>query len=193
MYTFYVNRACTPYVIRACTPFMWTVHAHLLCEPCMYTLCEPCTYTFYVNRACTPLMWTVHAHLLCEPCMYTLCDRISRVGQNHIYTVYIRYFRRGNHQIYGHIRCIYTVLANPTYIWWNFCMQHKIPCIHQEEESLEEEEFLHKIPVYTVYMVLANPKHSILMYTTQSLLFNSFTHRAPPTSKHNCTPLNTPF
>jgi len=31
----------------------------------------------------------------------------------YIYTVYIRYFWQGNHQIYGHIRCIYTVLANP--------------------------------------------------------------------------------
>jgi len=40
---------------------------------------------------------------------------ISRVGQNHIYTVYIRYFWLGDHQTYGHIRCIYTVLANPTY------------------------------------------------------------------------------
>jgi len=40
---------------------------------------------------------------------------IFRVGQNHIYTVYIRYFRQGNHQIYGNIRCMYTVLANPTY------------------------------------------------------------------------------
>ena len=38
---------------------------------------------------------------------------IIRVGQNHIYTAYIRYFWQGNHQIYGHIRCIYTVLANP--------------------------------------------------------------------------------
>jgi len=35
-----------------------------------------------------------------------------RVGQNHIYTVYVRYFWQGKHQIYGHIRCIYTVLAN---------------------------------------------------------------------------------
>ena len=52
----------------------------------------------------------VHTHP-CEP-MYT---RIwSRVGQNHIYTVNIRYFWQGNHQIYGHIRCIHTVLANPT-------------------------------------------------------------------------------
>jgi len=38
---------------------------------------------------------------------------ISRVGQNHIFTVYIRYFWQGNHLIYGHIRCIHTVLANP--------------------------------------------------------------------------------
>ena len=36
-----------------------------------------------------------------------------RVGQNHIYTVFIRYFWQGNHQIFGHIRCIHTVLANP--------------------------------------------------------------------------------
>jgi len=40
-------------------------------------------------------------------------SKICRVGQNHIYTVYIRYFWQENHQIYGHIRCIHTVLANP--------------------------------------------------------------------------------
>jgi hypothetical protein len=28
----------------------------------------------------------------------------SRVGQNHIYTVYIRYFWKGKYEIYGHIR-----------------------------------------------------------------------------------------
>jgi len=38
-----------------------------------------------------------------------------RVGQNHIYTVYIQYFWQGNQEIYGHTRCIYTVLANPTH------------------------------------------------------------------------------
>ena len=31
-------------------------------------------------------------------------------------TIYIRYFWQGNKQIHGHIWCIYTVLANPTYI-----------------------------------------------------------------------------
>jgi len=34
-----------------------------------------------------------------------------------ICAVYILYFGQGNHQIYGHIWfCIYTVLANPTYV-----------------------------------------------------------------------------
>ena len=41
---------------------------------------------------------------------------MCRVGQNHTYTVYIRCFWQKNHQIYGHIRCIYTVLANPRYV-----------------------------------------------------------------------------
>jgi hypothetical protein len=49
-------------------------------------------------------------------CSVPLRYRIYKVGQNHIYTVYIRYFWQGNHKIYGHIRCIYTVLANPTHI-----------------------------------------------------------------------------
>jgi len=38
---------------------------------------------------------------------------MCRFGQNHIYTLCIPYFWQGNHQIYGHLRCIYTVLANP--------------------------------------------------------------------------------
>jgi len=41
---------------------------------------------------------------------YTL--HILSVGQNHICTVYMRYFWQGIQQIYGHIRCMYTVLAN---------------------------------------------------------------------------------
>jgi hypothetical protein len=46
---------------------------------------------------------------------------MCRVGQNHIYTVYIRYFGQGNHQIYGHIRCVYTVLANPSNVSSDSC------------------------------------------------------------------------
>ena len=50
---------------------------------------------------------------LCGVCLF------FRVGQDHIYTVYIRYFWLGYHQIYGHIRCIYTVLANSTLLKLN--------------------------------------------------------------------------
>jgi len=40
------------------------------------------------------------------------------VGQNTFIGIYGVYtvFWQGNHQIYGHIRCIYTVLANSTYV-----------------------------------------------------------------------------
>jgi len=41
---------------------------------------------------------------------------MCRVGQNHIYTVYIRYYLQGYHQIYCHIRGVYTVTANPMYV-----------------------------------------------------------------------------
>jgi hypothetical protein len=41
-----------------------------------------------------------------------------RLGQNYIYiyTVYILYFWQGDHQVYGHIQCICTVLANLMYL-----------------------------------------------------------------------------
>ena len=48
---------------------------------------------------------------------------LNRVGQNQIFTVYIRYFWQGHHQIYGQIRCIYTVLANTTCKEWHTILQ----------------------------------------------------------------------
>jgi len=47
---------------------------------------------------------------------YYVDGSMCRVGQNYIYTVDIRYFRQGNHQLHGHIRSIYPVLANPKYV-----------------------------------------------------------------------------
>ena len=49
---------------------------------------------------------------------HELRSNMDRVGQNHAYTVYMRYFWQGNDQIYGRIRCICTVLANPKYGWF---------------------------------------------------------------------------
>ena len=48
-----------------------------------------------------------------------------RVGQNHIYTVYVRYFGQENHQLYGQMRCIYTVPANPSCVP---CEVGRVPC-----------------------------------------------------------------
>ena len=44
------------------------------------------------------------------------------IGQNDIYIVYIRYLWQGNHLLYGHIRCIYTVLANPINAYVRTCV-----------------------------------------------------------------------
>jgi len=57
-------------------------------------------------------------HALCfYVCMLQVATCVGlAIGHNHIYTVYIRYFWQGNHQIYGHIRCIYTILANPKHV-----------------------------------------------------------------------------
>jgi len=76
------------------------------------------------NRICTPYM-TIHLVTSLLKVLY-----ICRVGQNHIYMVCIRYSWQGNHQIYVHIRCIYTVLVNPIYMY----IQH-------------------------MYTALANPRH----------------------------------
>jgi len=47
-----------------------------------------------------------------QACLYV---GLARTIYIHIYTVYIRYFWQGDRRIYGHIRCIYTVLADPIY------------------------------------------------------------------------------
>jgi hypothetical protein len=48
---------------------------------------------------------------------YVGCTYIgwARTIYLYVYTVYIRYFKQGNHHTYGHTRCVYTVLANPTH------------------------------------------------------------------------------
>jgi len=50
-----------------------------------------------------------------DHCCRWVANRTPRVGQNHIHTVCTRHFWQGNHHMYGHIRCIYTVLADPTH------------------------------------------------------------------------------
>jgi len=89
---------------------MWHIDAVLTDWHISAVLCYICCTDWLTDiyRCCT------EQHCLrngSEVCMW----HIHRVGQNHIYTVCIRYFWQGNHHIYGHIRCIYTVLASPTH------------------------------------------------------------------------------
>jgi hypothetical protein len=49
---------------------------------------------------------------------------LPRVGQNHIYTVYKQCFWQGNHQIDGHIQCVYSVLTNPVLVSIVNCSLH---------------------------------------------------------------------
>jgi hypothetical protein len=44
-----------------------------------------------------------------------MASPISRIGQNHTFTVCIRQFWQRNHKMYSHIRCKFRVMANPTH------------------------------------------------------------------------------
>ena len=75
---------------------------------------------------------------------------ISRVGQYHIYTVYIRYFWQGNYEIYGHIQCIYTVLANPNNIWLGgtgVCCTHAAIFLLQPAMGLHAHFYLYSLMI----------------------------------------------
>ena len=77
---------------------------HMCCVGCVF----PCR--LYSDRHFNVLLSLKSTHASSERTF-----QIRSVGQNPIYTVYIyTVFWQGNHRIYGHIRCIYTVLANPT-------------------------------------------------------------------------------
>jgi len=43
--------------------------------------------------------------------------RVDRVGQNHIYTVYIRCFGQEYHQIYGHRYTVHIYSSGQPYVW----------------------------------------------------------------------------
>jgi hypothetical protein len=68
-----------------------------------------------VSRVGQNYVYTVYAYILY---IYTVCIIYYIYGVYvciiyYIYTVCIRYFWLGNYQIYGPIRCIHTVPANP--------------------------------------------------------------------------------
>jgi hypothetical protein len=47
----------------------------------------------------------------------------------YVFTMYIWYFWQGNCHTYGHIRCTYTVLANPNVLWFP-CLKYRIYTVY---------------------------------------------------------------
>jgi len=48
--------------------------------------------------------------------VFYVCVYVGMARTTYIYGAYTLFFWQRNHQIYGHIRCIYTVLVNPVYM-----------------------------------------------------------------------------
>jgi hypothetical protein len=108
------NRIYTPYM----TVYMVISLPNIPYTHRIYVVLANPSYLFWLGWSTIARLakywWTLRllfAQKILQKCLPKA--KIHRVGQNHIYTVYIWYFWQGIHQIHGHIRCIYTVLANP--------------------------------------------------------------------------------
>ena len=144
-----------------------------------------CDSTDNPGQAHKPLIPTCLAHppLQLQPLgLLGPYTHMFRVGQNHIYigwartiyfyvsTVYIRYFWQGNHHTCGHIRCVYTVLANPgVYIQYYWHGNHQI---------------------FGVYIRLWPTLH---MYFYVGLARTVYTHRMWPYIRTICDRIYTPY
>ena len=107
-----------------------------------------------------------------------------RVGQNHIYTVCIRYFWQENHQIYSHMRCMFTVLANPSYVCAcpYFCSMPLGVCLDTPNTCCRRPPHTHSFSTHT--------HTSTLLYALTYL--PSFTHSCiHPWHAHIYPPLRT--
>jgi len=92
-------------------------------DVCVCVIADVCVIVYVTLVECLDVCVCVCAHDCRYACVYeyvrvTFRGKLwttsvtsglqnSRVGQNYNYTVYIRYFWQGDHQIYGHMRCIY--------------------------------------------------------------------------------------
>jgi hypothetical protein len=131
-----------------------------------------------------------------------------RVGQNPIYTVYIRHFWQGNHQMYGHIRCIHIphfLLSFVTVekIWslaWitaliithntTLCVMCRVGQnrIYTSYMTVYFVISLPKIPyIQRIYMVLANSSHVCIHIPP---LHSSLNLQQHPTKDRGITPQN---
>jgi hypothetical protein len=115
----------------------------------------------HTSGAAKPVCARLHSHR--NP---PLARLMTRVGQNHICTVYVRYFWQRNHQIYSCIRCIYTVLANPN----GDLSNSTIPFFKRSDRRLNPGVLPSQAvpPVCACLRFSRNPRTKILLQTSQS-------------------------
>ena len=106
--------------------------------------------------------YTVYIHSSGQPYLCVISLSNCRVGQNHVYSVYIRYFWQGNYQTYGHIQCIYTVLANPKH--WHVRQSYGRPSWQASTSKMVLTSDLHrqvKSNVIKMAMETLRPFHTL--------------------------------
>ena len=95
-------------------------------------------YIWFIRRIYTALCKTVYtdtdtdtvASTNIRPYIYAVYMYAVYIRIRFWPTLYIRYCWQGNHHIYGHVRCIYTVLAIPIYDRMYGDFHAKIPYVH---------------------------------------------------------------
>jgi len=120
-------------ILMSLPPGLYVYKCVCVCMPKLFL--SPGVYVYKCVCAC--LSFSCHqvcTRVFCASCLLLPLRYTCRIGQDHIYTVHIRYFWQGNHQIYSHIRCIHTVLANPIHLCKRACMRdcaptHRVLCL----------------------------------------------------------------
>jgi len=127
--------------VYACV-YVWAcVHVRIYMLVCVRACCLGtcvCSYICTCLWVYVPAAWArVRVHIHVHACVCTcLCCLVSqlrllrrrknlsmcRFGQIHVYTVSIRFFWQGIHQIYGHIQCLYIYKSGQPYVGVCMCV-----------------------------------------------------------------------
>jgi len=95
-----------------------TMHMHTTQNPYFKHLSPRRTQRLHCQGASSrPVLFVVNTIPIMRHMSYMAYVGLARTIHIYVCTVYIRCFRQRNHHTYGHIRCAYTVLANPRQMW----------------------------------------------------------------------------
>jgi len=114
-YTVYIYGSGQPYSCVVCS-CLWGSNTALESVGFLYVS----RYASYIGLASTVYIHRIWPYIWWFPCwkyrIYTVHIWFwPTLIIHHIHSVYKRYIWQANDQIYGHKRCIYTILANPSY------------------------------------------------------------------------------